>query len=429
MLETNALFTYDGTEIINTARTIAYARDGRAGWLVDDTNVDEVAALFGDAPYDSVLQDEPPWYDPDDPNTWQFYGVYLLDVTGLEDSTRSVSITESVQDGGTMSRMRFATRTVVFHALLLGVDNGAVRAGFEWLKWATTGSVCSDVSAACAGGDLCYISAIPDIDVSSLAYPNQCLDDYLRTLHGVIFTDGPQVLNKKITSDGQHIWDVQFTAVAAFPWAFGIETPIVTDMFSPDQLNPAAGAYADVGQVTIDVPCPTLLYQPMFDPLCPMLVAPPSVPNVTLSCFALPTQWIRYAIQIPANVVPTWNQLVPKVVLRTGIDGARMVRVRFYSDVLDQFDLGAIDQCSFCGDFLVSYVPPNCTFTIDGSTKSIKAETAGVVRNAASVVYGSDGGPYLWPELTCGYSYIMTVDVPGSVNVPEVDLSVFGKIA
>jgi hypothetical protein len=59
----------------------------------------------------------------------------------------------------------------------------------------------------------------------------------------------------------------------------------------------------------------------------------------------------------------------------------------------------------------------------------VRIVTGSIDRNASQLVFATDGGPYTWPEMSCGYGYIMTVDCPPSVHAPSVDLTVMTKAA
>jgi hypothetical protein len=84
-----------------------------------------------------------------------------------------------------------------------------------------------------------------------------------------------------------------------------------------------------------------------------------------------------------------------------------------------------IDPCNFCGEFLVSYIPPNSTLTVDGilSQATINVRDTGL-QTAQNLLYGTDAGPVVWPTLSCEVAYVMTVDVsPNEVTDFDVRLA------
>ena len=89
----NGYFTFGGTEVINVARTEAYARNAGIGWFKPVYRNEALPLILGDT-YTSPLQDDAPWTDPDDLSSYDFYGVYPLDITGIEDSTVTAEVVE-----------------------------------------------------------------------------------------------------------------------------------------------------------------------------------------------------------------------------------------------------------------------------------------------------------------------------------------------
>jgi hypothetical protein len=77
-----------------------------------------------------------------------------------------------------------------------------------------------------------------------------------------------------------------------------------------------------------------------------------------------------------------------------------------------------------------SYIPANSTLIFDGSEKSVTLQSPGGGRRRAdSLVFGSDGSPFVWPELTCGVGYIVTIDLPQTQAPPIIDMSLYFRAA
>jgi hypothetical protein len=50
-------------------------------------------------------------------------------------------------------------------------------------------------------------------------------------------------------------------------------------------------------------------------------------------------------------------------------------------------------------------------------------------RRADSLVSDSDGNPFEWPQFSCGFGYVVTVDTPQQGAVaPAVDLSLVPRV-
>lgn len=155
-------------------------------------------------------------------------------------------------------------------------------------------------------------------------------------------------------------------------------------------------------------------YTPLLDPLAGTIPAPPAPPAITPTIPVVGlTGWSRSYFQIPA-VGSTENGIsVPTIRLSTvnTPSFARQVRIRFYPNP-NGLAAADIDPCAYCAELIVSYVSNQSAFIIDGEVQRIFATIYG---NAATIpadgyVYGADGGPVIWPELTCGIPFVMTVD-------------------
>lgn len=502
-------FQYAGTEIVNVARTEAYAKAAGATWFRPVFKAEALPFMLGDGlNYRTALIDDAPWVDPDFPESLDFYGFYPLDVSGIEDSTRTSTVTESLGDGGTPGRIRNATKSLVFNGLILAGNEASAEYGMKWLKQALMGGACgTSIAGACNGEDLCYLSSEPDMEIprpneagvramfdggysvqqadgtwvpievdtpdvnggdaddlpeyefdggsaattgdffSGRAFPfntqpfvneqidpEECLSPYVRSLRRVIFNNGPQRTSKRQTSDGGAVWAVQFTGVAGSPYELGGEKPVIAGFMDPEIEVPWADG-ADPQDAIIDMDgfiyedqqCSLPVSTPIFDPLYPALIAPPSVPSVPLGNYSPPLNWHRRQFTVPKQYVPLWGEVVPKISVSARTGDLRNLRLRFYAD---PFGLGSIedDPCAFCGDLVISYVPVDHTLVMDGSDQTVYVVSpGGVKRRADSLVFRTDGTPFDWPTLSCGFGFIVTLDLPQTQEPPVVDLSLFSR--
>lgn len=408
---------FAGNEIINLARTKTYAIE--APWMrAEEIDTDGLAAGLGDAPYANVVTDDAPWFEADNPDTADFFGVIPISITGIEDATRSASTVESLGDGGVTSLVRRATKSIVVSVLLAGSTEAAVEAGYNWLSMALEGG-CGGDPYSYGGDDLCFLSALGDVDETSVD-PTACLDDFRRTMHRVKTVQGPVIMTKAETSDGCWLWSVQWTMVAGTPWQFGRDYTVTDDMMA----ETAAGLPStrppflfvdqafNCDQVTGSIDM-------IRNPAWPAPPTPPTTPNVALSHFAPPEVWRRYSIRVPAEAIPGWADAVPRLVFTAPVGGLTYMRVRFYQDPVELFQVQELDPCGFCGEFVVDYVPPSSQFVIDGSMEQIEVVMPGDIHiPAKSRVFSTDGGPFEWPKVSCGYSYILTLDVPNGQPAP-----------
>lgn len=115
---------------------------------------------------------------------------------------------------------------------------------------------------------------------------------------------------------------------------------------------------------------------------------------------------------IPKGDVPLWSSTIPTLELSTGDEPIRQLRVRFHANPFSRA-ADEIDYSDYCGEFLLSYLPPNSTITVSGVARQAWASVNGAQPVPASqLLYGTGGKPMEWPELSCNLDYLMTVDVP-----------------
>lgn len=429
-------FSYGGTEVVNATRTEEYARE--LGWFKPVYRNEALPLIFGDGSYASPLQDDDvPWVDNNEPNSYRFYGAYPLDVSGIEDSTSSAEITESTLDGGIVGRSRRSTRTVVFTLALVGADECAVEYGMRWLRAVFGGDPCFGSDRNCnVGSDLCYLSCAPDLNWVAPGDPELCLPLYERSLHKVTTINGPIINSKHEMTDGGVAWVVTVTVVAGNPFEFGIERPLIIGFGDPavdvpyvGGVVPPGGSFDPDGSVVHEVSCPVPTYQPVVDPLCPLVIAPPAVPGIALTCFDFPVNFVRRQFVVPPQSVPLWGDAVPVINIHARTGEVRSLRLRFYTDTFGTGETSG-DPCNFCGDIVFSYVPAGATLVFDGTDQQVYvAVPGGGRRRADSLVYGSDGSPFEWPALSCGIGYVVTIDQPQTATSPVIDFALASRAA
>ena len=273
---------------------------------------------------------------------------------------------------------------------------------------------------------------LPDTPASA----DDCYEKVGRSLHKVTVTNGPNVTKKMDLIDGGAVWTVTWTMVAANPAEFGVERPLVVGFLDPavdipyyGGVVPEGGAYDENGFVQTETKCPAPVFTPVFDPTCALLVAPPDVPTIVPMCFNFPVNYTRRSFTIPRELIPLWTEVVPVLQVTTKQSESRNVRIRFYADT---FNTGnpSNDPCNYCGDLVISYVPPSATLVLNGMDQSVYIDQPGQGRRRAdALVTDSTGNPFEWPQFSCGFGYVVTVDTPQQTKaLPIVDLSLVPRI-
>lgn len=419
-------FVLDGTEFINVARTEAYAAD--QSWFRAAFKADDLPAMLGDAAYVTPDLDGAPWLDPDVPESGDFFGFYPLEVTGIENSTRTSEVVESTQHGGVPGRIRHATKSVVFNGLLLGSSEKAVVYGMAWLRRVLLGNLCVSTEFETGlGVEMNFLSAKPT------GSSEADLTEYRRTLRKVVVNSGPTITSRRtIESCGGEVWTVTFSAVAGDPYLYGADVPILNGYLDGGVEDPwAPGAVEGTAEATAseftEVVCGEDTWEPLYDPLCPPMIAPPAPPSLPLGCLDLPETWDRYKVVLPSENVPLWGTVVPRITLYA-LATLRNVRIRFYDDPTASFDPDEA-PCDFAVDMVVSYLPAEATMTIDAASREVWVETVtGARRRADALVVASDSSPFEWPVLSCGNQQVITIDTEVGSSPPIVDLSLLPRV-
>lgn len=421
----NGLWVYDGTEIINSERLEKYA-DGEP-WFraLPELDTRGVLGRVLDETYSTPQADNAPWYDEDAPESARFYGLYPLNITGVEASTRLSSPFESTTDGGVPGRVRHGIRSVVFQVALMGGDQEAVSYGMAWLRRALLGAMNSRslTTQIAEGLTLDYLDSKPDLDPDLGHAPIERAEALSRHLYSVTFSGGPTDPQKRTTSCGSVIWITTFTATVGNPFEYGDGQSIFTGV----PLAPEYAAGVETGQGAgiqnyTEVDCSVRFPNPIYDPLNPPFTQPPQPASIPLGGFTVPAVWKRYRNSIPASEVPEWGQVVPTIDLYTTVE-QRGIRFRFYQDIDGDFDV-TDDPCNYVGDMVVSYVPAGATLRIDGVRERIVIATSqGLIRRADTLVFGTNAKPFQWPSITAGVSWVMCTDFADSPPVTRPSIS------
>lgn len=482
-------FTYAGTEIINATRTEHYMEALGTSWFHPIYKADSLPLALGHERYGTPLTDDAPWVDNDLPESTQFYGVYPLDVTGIEDSTVTTSVTESTGNGGALGGVRYASREVVFSAILIADGEDSVEYGFRWLKRALSGRVCDPINPH-VGAQLHYLVDEPVIEfddsettpaqetildgggpgaIDTIVYdgggpgtvggitldgggpapeepesgasqidPTTCLIPLQRYLRKATVTGPAKITGKRTTTNGMSVWMVQWTVTAADPFEYSLPRPIFQNYRAGVVPVTAAGVVFSPNDTSLfeqfrDLPCPTPLWSPVYDPECLPAVAPPTAPDVALGCWTAPEVWRRWWITTPREEVPVWDAVVPVLDIYAPDVEMRGLRVRFYPDS-DVSPVASIANCGWDFDLLVTYLPEGFRLRIDAVSQTITAMGPdGMPRAAGSLVMGSDGKPFTWPELSCDQGYVVVFDIAPDNDLapvkPVTSLSLVTKVA
>jgi len=215
------------TEVINNHRVQAYAKNAGVTWLrpCDACSAIGTTVLGTNPPYVLPNKDvmKPPWWDDFDiPGSEQFLGIMGLGFDNADDSTRVVEVTQSLYRGGSLGRMREATRAIVVTGIMVATSDIGMSVGKRWLR-----TLDSQV-AGCITNDLYMYAACPCVCEPDCSDPNcqqQCIQKYYRVLRRGRITRGPEYVRTTKMSQGV-MAQVQFTLTLADPSIYGAPIPV-----------------------------------------------------------------------------------------------------------------------------------------------------------------------------------------------------------
>lgn len=395
-----------GVEIVNSARTTAYLRNGvgPGGMNVKaDCGCPDLLTIIGcDDEYIDPATDNAPWYSADHPESADFAGFFMTEFEGMS-SPFERSTSENVGDGGALGRSRVGSRTLTWRGYLFGANCCAVAYGYRWL--AQTLRAATSDCGGCQGQDLELLVCCPDADgpVSGFAEI-----EAFRTLKNVALLEGPEILSERRSSapcggatgcGGSVIMEVEFSLFAAIPWLFRSEVPIVNCILLSDSVE----------RVTVEEPdCPPIdCGEDFFNTYmqargCPIPSLPP-VATYSIDCLTQPVDLERAVyITVPRTAWREFEEAVPYIVIETGDLYLTDLQIGFYTsfsgDPCGELATNTPDCDQVCDKLTILAIPANSKFIIDGRTR-----TMSVVCNTNIAFPGERFtlGAFSWPVFSC----------------------------
>lgn len=393
---------FAGREIINSARTETYLRSFLPNLTVVKAVSGNLRGILGVQPYQSPALDEAPWYQPGNPATGRFYGLYPTGrPKGADDSTRGIEVTDLSGDGVVHSRPRYGGREMRFTVMALAADDEALAEGLAWLRDALDPAGCVGTDMGCGGWEAEMLTT-PTVGPGG---PSP-----FRTYYKTELLEGPRI-TKEFASKRCSAVLLEFILSAAVPWAFTPETRVASVDMNTGVVSHADPTTEKCG--TADDPYSRFINDPYFT----AIQAPPAAPVIKPPNILDISSWSRRTVSIPAAVTARWGRAVPIVQIVVGDNDLQQMRLRFYRRTTD------LQGCDYEGEFLVSYLPVGAVMTLNAITKEALVRLPGQAEEVPGghLLYGSDGLPSSWPTLSCRDAYTMTIDMmPGNTNINVV---------
>lgn len=424
------------SELWNTARLQAYLTNVGSPF---DTGPEIcrcptlTAEILGDDPYTTPDAEEgpAPWYDPAVPESAQFLGFLPLSVDGIDDNPRARTVSAAVGGGGVFGPTRAKPRTIVVSGVLIGSTCCGAEYGLNYL-----GEVLASCSGSTCDGDcLRMYNCCPDPGLT----PAQFNAAHRRTFRRTSVVDGPTVTRRRTSGScansncaaGAELIDIEFTIVAATPWAWTDAQPALDVGF------PVGGTGDCIEWCVSSSTSGTCEGEPCLffdcgasvdcarDPLLPAVAPPrPTLPS-TAFCVALAPETACYELDLTDR--PRWSDDVPIISIFSSTTALRNVRVTFYekpSDTETCDDSTDDFSCVPANEFNILYMPPFSNVTIDGQTGRALIDCGDGCQPATSVYGDSDGGPIIINGMNCAL-YCVCISVDNTLPVsPGATISI-----
>lgn len=386
---------FDGVELVNLSRTAELAEAYGVDVLyTTPESVEWIGAALGGSGYEDVST--APWFSERHPASGEFMGTILLSAPGLDDSTASASTTELTSSGGRTGRSRATSLNIVCSMAILATTARGADYGKRWVdsvlrRGTAVGNVCRGVEVHYFQHEASDVEPVPP-----------------RAHRRMVRISRGATVTRKHASACAHMWTLNFTLVADDPFEYGDEIPAVTSIGGSTTTGPEV---LDSGTVSLtEAPCPVYDYSPVLDPAFPAFTPAPTAPDLPPAGWGIEggmTFSRRWALL--DVVAPGATNLVPKITIRSTVE-ARMIRVNLWPGLTDPSDL--------CGDLfssVVTYLPPNVDFIIDGEQRVAYTwdGTSPTVRRADSLVFTKDARPVDWRSFNDPDGLLVTLDVFG----------------
>lgn len=410
-------FQLGDTELVNTVRTVAYARAGvlnASARVVTDDSWPMLPRWLGREEYyrRPEADDDCPWRDRSESASAEFAGVWPMSVEGLDTTPADREVVESAVVGGGFGVLRTPPRSVTVEALLIGSTPAGLRYGLEWLSGVLRGT--GEVDR-----QLLFLDSTPPFDARATAEQIRRLADaHVRMLANVALTE-PVKIEETFSpwvadGHGATVARVSFELTAGIPWMWRLPTPLVEGL-QPWRGEPEVARFEHAG---VDGVCPgtcvedlPILVDPTSQPLS--LLPRPLTPAAHAACEPLESRSLRWVLE-PGRV-PRWAETLPTVTIHTGAREERSIRLQWAQGNITR--PGRDFACASVGEAMVGYLPAESTCTLDAVTGEATVVTKDGQRlDATPVVTGRWGGPWRAPVLEGSSPYTLLIDTEEAVD-------------
>lgn len=352
-------------------------------------------AALGDGPY--VLTNAP-WYDASKPESVEFAGVWVMDVTGFDTVPTQRDVGEAICAGGVPGPARDASRKLTFSALVVACTNAGARYGLNWLS-------CVLRQANVRGGvDLIFYKAHPE-DTTAAA------TDLRRTMYGTVLTDSPKVT--EVLGKGKaerhrqaSVFRVEWEMVCTNPYMYG-EVNSQTVNWDSIVNESITWAHAPDCEDMASCELPTIYNAECMPP--EVTLDPAEIP-VCGGC--LPLCAIERRTWELDGALAVCEEMT--VTMRVTNDGDEPLTVNFYWQ-----PCGSTDRCDRTAALTVSGLPAGLTVVADSITGRPFIDNAGQRQRQVGIIGTPTGAPWRPTRLDTMVCWELVAE-----NAPGADYSV-----
>lgn len=321
-----------------------------------------------------------PWYDPSEPDSVDFAGLLVTEVTGLAPGVYTRPVTESSNVGAILGQARQAAPLITVTGILMAATCCGADYGYAWLRNALKGSCTA--TQLCQGDDLKFLTCEPQTPDFDCMTPQEVadfdyvawLDPYVRTFKNAALVAGPTITNRIPRGCPEchecGFLEVQFTLSAADPCVYRepvlMEDPPAfdCDLDANDECVEFIPAGHGLSCGCAAAPdCAT-------DPDC-VDVSPPAMPSLTSACVTdcLGVDRCRTCFDVPVDSFPVNGEGTLYMEIYAGTAAMRGIQISIWANPTEA-DADDLSECNKCAELNISYIGPDSTLVIDGAART-----------------------------------------------------------
>lgn len=361
--------------------------------------------LLEEEDFASPIEDPSPWYSPFAPETAGFYGFLPLRMSGLADSTRSATVSQSIVDGGSVNGFRNATKEVRITGALIARDAAGIEAGMAWLD-----------SRLEAGREDGCREGVTLSWYQSCPRQGQDPQAYRRELRDARVVAGPSVVSDQENCN-LRVRTVEFTVVSEKPYIHGPEIPQVVYTGGAHEIRRTGVSVTD--ETWMKSVCSEGNWEivPVHDPTNPLPPPPPFADGGG----STPSRAYNYhtVVTLPRGMAPEWGKASPRIRIQPRSGSVRDVRVRIVEVTDPSMTPQTADPCDLTGEFFISYIPEGHYVNVDSSRQRISGGLVSTweLRAVSHLVHSSiDGKFFEYPTINGENRHIIYIDSSAPVG-------------